>query len=158
MPAIEHSIALPVRFAETDAMGVVHHSVYLIWFEAARVAWMDAVGLPYTEVAAGGHHFAVTGAQCEYRRAARFGDTVRIAARLAFLHNRQVHFAYEVRSEAGGALLARGRTEHVCVDLGGRMTTIPPAIRQRLAQIQSSAREEEDAARDAPVGQDPTPA
>ena len=54
------ALDIPVRFAETDAMGVVHHSNYIVWFEAARVAWMDAAGMPYTEVAAGGNHFAVT--------------------------------------------------------------------------------------------------
>ena len=50
-----------VRYAETDAMGIVHHSNYVIWFELGRIAWMDAVGVPYAEVAAGGNHFAVTG-------------------------------------------------------------------------------------------------
>ncbi len=59
------SLDIPVRFAETDLMGVVHHSVYVVWFEAARVAWMDAVGMPYVEVAAVGRHFAVTGVQVE---------------------------------------------------------------------------------------------
>ena len=48
-------------------MGVVHHSNYIIWFEAARVAWMEVAGTPYTEFAAGGNHFAVTGVQVEYR-------------------------------------------------------------------------------------------
>ena len=49
LPAVPLDLA--VRFVETDAMGVVHHSNYLVWFEAARVAWMDAAGMPYAEVA-----------------------------------------------------------------------------------------------------------
>lgn len=128
----EHSITLPVRFAETDAMGVVHHSNYLIWFEAARVAWMDAAGVPYTEVAGGGHHFAVTGAQVEYRRSAYFGDTVRVSAKLALLRSRKVEFVYEVLNALDGVLLARGRTEHVCVDLNGCMATLPGDVMERL--------------------------
>lgn len=116
-------------------MGVVHHSNYLIWFEAARVAWMDAAGMPYAEVAAGGHHFAVTGAQVEYRRAARFGDTVRVTVAITLLKSRQIHFAYAVHNAASGALLARGRTEHVCVDLEGRMSTIPPEVLDRLRGV-----------------------
>ena len=74
------SLDVPVRFAETDAMGVVHHSVYISWLEAARVAGMDAVEMPYCEFAAGGHHFSVTGVRGEYRAPARFGDTVRVTA------------------------------------------------------------------------------
>ena len=96
--SLRTTIDLPVRFAETDLMGVVHHSNYLIWFEAARVAWMDAAGVPYTEVAAGGHHFAVTAVQVEYRASARFGDTVRITAFVETLRSRKVDFGYDVHA------------------------------------------------------------
>ena len=70
------ALDLPVRFAETDAMGVVHHSAYVIWMEAARVAWMEAAGVPYAEIAAGGYHFSVTGLHGEYRAPARFGEHI----------------------------------------------------------------------------------
>ena len=123
-------LAIPVRFAETDLMGVVHHGAYVIWFEAGRVAWMEAAGMPYAEVAAGGHHFAVTGIQVEYRTAARFGETVTVVSRLARLRSRQVAFSYEVRR--GDDLLATGMSEHICVDLDGRMAKIPPEVVARL--------------------------
>jgi len=123
-----------VRFAETDAMGVVHHGAYIVWFECGRVAWMVAAEMPYTEVAASGHHFAVTGVHAAYRASARFGDTVRIVTRLAKLRSRQVEFSYEIRNGADGVLLATGVSEHICVDLAGRMAKIPPAIFDRLQQ------------------------
>ena len=41
---------IQVRYAETDAMGVVHHATYPIWFEQARVDFFRAVGAPYDEV------------------------------------------------------------------------------------------------------------
>lgn len=125
-------IELPVRFAETDAMGVVHHSNYVIWFEAARVAWMDAARVPYTEFAASGHHFAVTAVQVEYRAPARFGDTVRITAAPGRLRSRHVSFHYTVHNARDGALLAAGHTEHVCVDLDGHMARIPQPLLARL--------------------------
>jgi acyl-CoA thioester hydrolase len=121
-----------VRFAETDSMGVVHHSAYIIWFEAGRVAWMAAAKMPYTEIAASGHHFAVTGIQVEYRAAARFGDTVRVTTRLHILRSRQVAFAYEARNAGNDALLATGISEHICVDLAGRMAKIPEFVIERL--------------------------
>jgi acyl-CoA thioester hydrolase len=126
------SLDLTVRFAETDLMGVVHHSAYVIWFEAGRVAWMAAAGMPYTEVAAMGHHFAVTGVQVEYRAAARFGDVVRVVTRLSKVRSRQVSFAYEVRHSIRDELLAVGSTEHICVDLDGRMAKIPQIVAVRL--------------------------
>jgi acyl-CoA thioester hydrolase len=121
-----------VRFAETDLMGVVHHGSYIVWFEVGRVAWMKAAGMPYTEIAASGHHFAVTGIHAQYRVAAHFGDTVRIVSRLAKLRSRQIEFVYELYRVPDNVLLATGVSEHICVDLGGRMAKIPQAILERL--------------------------
>ncbi|MFN8491712.1 MAG: thioesterase family protein [Caldilineaceae bacterium] len=123
---------LTVRFAETDAMGVVHHGAYVIWFECGRVAWMVAAEMPYTEVAASGHHFAVTGLHVAYRASARFGDTIRIVTRVTKLRSRQVEFSYEVRNASDDTLLVTGVSEHICVDLTGRMAKIPQAIFDRL--------------------------
>jgi acyl-CoA thioester hydrolase len=121
-----------VRFAETDGMGVVHHANYIIWFEVGRVAWMSAAGMPYTEIAESGHHFAVTGIQAAYRASVRFGDAVRIATRLVELRSRQVKFAYELHKRADDSVIATGVSEHICVDLSGRMAKIPTAIADRL--------------------------
>ena len=126
-------LELTVRFVETDGMGIVHHSNYLVWFEAARVHWMDVAGVPYAEVAAGGNHFAVTSACVEYRAPARFGDTVRITVSLTHLRSRQVRFDYSIENAAGGALLATGHTEHISVDLSGHMARIPQPIMDRFA-------------------------
>ncbi|MCS6828790.1 MAG: acyl-CoA thioesterase [Caldilinea sp.] len=129
---LSFSIEIPVRFAETDAMGVAHHSAYIIWFEAARVAWMEAIGLPYAEFAASGHHFSVTGLRGEYRAPARFGDIVRVTATLRQLRSRQVRFEYTVTHATTGQLLMIGATDHICVDLEGKMTRIPDAFVERI--------------------------
>ena len=123
---------LTVRFAETDLMGVVHHSSYVVWFEAGRVEWMAVAGMPYAEIAATGHHFAVTAIHAEYRAAARFGDVVRVETRLMRLRSRQVAFGYEIRHASRGELLATGSSEHICVDLNGRMAKIPGDVITRL--------------------------
>lgn len=132
------TLTIPVRFAETDLMGVVHHSAYVVWFEAGRVAWMEAAGMPYPEIAGLGRHFAVTGIQAEYRAAARFGEVIEVVTWLAELRSRQVAFEYEVRRLAAQAaasdLLATGRSDHICVDLDGRMAKIPPSVVERLHQ------------------------
>lgn len=125
---------LRVRFAETDAMGIVHHSAYVVWFEAGRIAWMDAVGVPYAEVAAAGFHFAVIGVEVDYRTPARFGDTVRIVSTVTELRSRKVEFAYEVRLAATDTLIASGRSRHICVDLEGRTAQIPAPLRIRLEE------------------------
>lgn len=121
-----------VRFAETDSMGVVHHSAYIVWFEMGRVAWMDAVGVPYTEIAQSGYHLAVTYVQAAYRASCRFGDAVVVAAFLEQLRSRQVSFRYEIRHATEGTLLVTGSSTHICVDLDGAMARLPRTLLDRL--------------------------
>ena len=126
------ALDLIVRYAETDAMGIVLHSAYVVWFEAARVAWLDAAGMPYAEITAGGHHLAVTKLQVEYRSATRFGDPIRVWLWVAKLRSRQVRFEYEVRNAADDNLLTTGATEHICIDDDGQVVKMPAAIYERL--------------------------
>ena len=126
------SLDITVRFAETDQMGVVHHSEYIVWFEAGRVAWMAAAGIPYTEIAGAGYNFAVTDLRCRYRSAIRFGDAVQVITRLGFLRSRQIEFVYQIRNRQTGILYADGHTRHICVNGDGRMTRVPTWIAERL--------------------------
>lgn len=128
------ALELAVRFAETDAMGIVHHATYVVWCEAGRVAWMDAVGMPYAEVAAGGNNLAVTGLHVEYRAPARFGERVRVVTWVTAVRSRQVSFGYEVRNAADDMLLATAVSEHICVDLEGRTAKLPAAVMERMRQ------------------------
>ena len=138
MDQVEHAavpLDITVRFAETDQMGVVHHSEYVVWFEAGRVAWMEAAGMPYTEIAGAGYNFAVIDLQCRYRNAIRFGDAVQVITRLGSLRSRQIEFVYETRNRQSGVLYADGHTRHICIDGDGRMTRVPEWIAGRLARF-----------------------
>lgn len=125
---------ITVRFAETDQMGVVHHSGYVVWFEAGRVAWMEAAGMPYTEIAGAGFNFAVTDLQCRYRNAIRFGDPVQVVTRLGIFRSRQIEFLYKIRNRETEVIYADGHTRHICVDRAGRMTRVPEWIAERLVR------------------------
>ena len=65
-----------VRFAETDAMGVVHHASYIPWLEETRVALLAHGGHDYATVHSGGLDLAVVDVVARYRRSVRFGDYV----------------------------------------------------------------------------------
>jgi acyl-CoA thioester hydrolase len=102
-----------VRYVETDAMGVVHHSNYLHWFEYARTKLCELAGLHYAEIERAGYGLMVTGAELQYRQGARYGDTVTVTVRLSRLGSRVAHFEYEVRRD--GVLLTTGTTHHVWI-------------------------------------------
>jgi acyl-CoA thioester hydrolase len=113
-----------VRFAETDAMGIAHHSSYLLYLEEARVAYMRAIGQSYDEVNKRDLvHFAVLEAAIEYRRALRFDDVVDVHTLVADVTRATLQVAYLLR--CGNDLVATAVTVHGCVDGEGRATRMP---------------------------------
>jgi len=114
-----------VRYAETDAMGVVHHASYIVWFEEGRSAYMRARGLPYSEVERRGYYFTVVEVSARFLSPARYDDRVVVRTRLAELHSRGLTFAYEIRRLADDVLLVRGETRHICIDRAGKVQRIP---------------------------------
>jgi len=131
-----------VRYAETDAMRIVHHSNYIIWFELGRVEYMKQIGSDYAAIEHSGHFFAVTEVGARYLSPARFGDTVKIRTWLDEVRSRTLVLRYEVRLEDSDQLLATGFTRHVCIDGAGQVTAIPEDVRDLLAGAMNPAQEE----------------
>ncbi|WP_456413083.1 acyl-CoA thioesterase [Oceanithermus profundus] len=129
MPALSR---FPVRYAETDQMGVVHHAAYVPWLEQGRVDWLAAQGVSYAELERSGVFFPVVGLELAYRRALRFGDTVRVETRLTGLASRRLVFAYRVFREGDAEPAATGRSVHVPQDAAGRIRRLPEGLFERL--------------------------
>ncbi len=133
-PAIE--IAIRARYAETDAMGVVHHASYIVWLEEGRTELLRALGSPYRELEATGYFVVLTDLQARYLAPARYDDRVIVRAELAGLRSRQSSFAYALRLADTGEPLLTARSEHVLVARStGRPARFPAAM---LAALQSN--------------------
>ena len=123
-----------VRYAETDQMGVVHHANYLVWFELARTRLCTLSGFHYQQIEELGYQLMVTSCRVDFRRGARYGETVEVDAWLAELSSRRLRFAYEVNR--AGDLLATGMTEHVWVDARtGRLCRTPEPLREPFRRL-----------------------
>ena len=120
-----------VRYAETDAMGVVHHANYFVWFELGRTEYTRAVGLPYREVEARGVRLVVIEASARFHAPARYDDVVVIRTAVSDVSKATLVFAYEARLPAG-TLLVDGQTVHAATDLAGRVRRIPEEVRTAL--------------------------
>jgi acyl-CoA thioester hydrolase len=123
---------LRVRYAETDAMGIAHHTSYIVWFEVGRGEYMRQQGGDYAHLEAQGYYLPVIEVQARYLAPARYGDLVTVRTRVEEARSRQVTFAYEVVMAETGQLLATGQTKHVCVDREGAIKTIPQEVRVML--------------------------
>lgn len=123
----------PVRYAESDQMGVVHHANYVIWMEEGRSQYMRAQGMGYEQVEREGLLFAVAELTVRYIAPARYGDDVTVRAWLEEARSRAITFGYEVVDAKTRALLVAGQTKLVATDRAGNVTRIPDALRARLA-------------------------
>ena len=83
MPSGEIATRLRVRYAETDAMGIVHHSQYAIWFEAGRSDFFRAAGLPYSACESQGAYFPVTEEFVRFSQSAVYDEEITICTRVA---------------------------------------------------------------------------
>lgn len=125
------TVDVEVRYVETDQMGVVHHANYVVWFELARTRLSVEAGLHYADVERRGYILLVTGIEVKYRQSARYGETVRVTARIDRLSSRGIRYRYEVRR--ADALLATGASEHVWIDRAtGRPTRLPASLQAEM--------------------------
>jgi acyl-CoA thioester hydrolase len=133
-------VRLRVRYAETDQMGVVHHAVYPVWFEAARSELARAVGLPYSDWERQGVWLMLSDLHCRYRRPARYDEDVTVWVHVAEVASRRVTFAYRVTGP-DGQVLAEGETRHLTVSSGtARPTVLPDELRESLLRDPNGAR------------------
>lgn len=135
-----HRTLIRVRYADTDAMGVVYYANYLAFFEIGRVEFLRAAGADYRTIEEGGAVAAVTRVDCRYLAPARFDDLLSIATRVAALGRATLRFEYQIRREPDGQLLVEGFTEHACLDRRTlRPIRLPDTVRWSIERFQSHA-------------------
>lgn len=128
--AFSHTVR--VRFAETDAMGVAHHSSYAAWLEEARVEFLRALGHPYASIRDGGHEFAVLELFVQYRRSARFEEQVVVHTRVGSVKGATFQMDYLL--QIGDEVCAVAATVHGVVDPSGRAVRAPAWLRELLSR------------------------
>jgi acyl-CoA thioester hydrolase len=132
------STELKVRFAETDAQGIAHHAVYLVWFEVARIEYLARFRGGYPQLQAEGVEALTLDASVTYRAPARFDDRLTIHARC--LPPRGARFRFEYLVEKDGATVAKGTTGHGCVNAQTlRPTRVPQWLLDEIATAEPAS-------------------
>jgi len=126
---IHHDVEFRVRYAETDQMGVVYHTNYLIWCEVGRTDFIRARGMSYADIERAGIGLAVSEVSARFHAAARYDEMVRVRTTLVELRSRGLTFDYEITAVDGGRRLVTARTALVSIDPSGRPVALPPTVR-----------------------------
>ncbi len=128
-----------VRYAETDAQGVVYYANYFVWFEVGRITYLRTAGFDYAQMERDGFGFVIVEAYCRYLAPAHFNEELLVRTWIAEIKHRSFAFVYEVVNQATGQLLATGRTVQVVIDRQGKPKEIPAALRQMLMSFSEGA-------------------
>lgn len=102
------------RYAETDQMGIVHHSVYPIWFEVGRTDFIKLMGMTYSELEESGIMLPLASLECRYILPIKYEDEVIIETTVISVKAAKIEFRYRVLRE--NQLCAEGGTVHAFVD------------------------------------------
>jgi acyl-CoA thioester hydrolase len=122
MGPYEHEIPIRVRYCETDAMGFLHHSNFLSYFEMGRTELFRAQGGDYRKMEEGGHFFVVVEMNVKYRAPARFDDLLSLRTRVVRVTPAKLEHAYKLSRD--GMVIADAHSILACVDREGRVRRI----------------------------------
>ena len=122
----EHQITIRVRYPETDAMGVLHHSRFFQYFEMGRVELLRASGYSYAELEMAGVLFVVVKVECKFKAPARYDEELTLTTRVVRQTHVRIDHEYELRR--GQTLLAQASSTIACVDRQGQLREIPGEV------------------------------
>ena len=125
MKAVTNVTRLRVRYAETDQMGVVYHSNFVIWFEVGRVELLRQLGFTYKEMEADGLRLPVVEMRCRYKAPAFYDDEILVRSHMKNLRGSLIHFEYELIRATDRTLLAEGETVHLVVGNNMERRSLP---------------------------------
>jgi acyl-CoA thioester hydrolase len=132
------STPVRVRFADTDAQGIAHNSAFVVWFEVARVEYLEQHAGGYQRLRDAGIEALVLESRVRYLQPARFDDRLVVHARCVDVKG--ARFRYEYAIERDGIVIADGSTAHATVDAASlRPTRVPTWLADAIASAERSA-------------------
>lgn len=121
-----HETQIRVRYAETDAMGYLHHSNYLTYFEIGRTELFRAGGGSYRAVEEGGLFLVVVKIDVRFKRPARYDDLLTLKTEITRITPVRIEHAYELYCD--GQLLTTATSTLACVNAEGKASALPDAL------------------------------
>jgi acyl-CoA thioester hydrolase len=113
------------RYSETDQGGVVHHSVYPVYFEMGRTELLRANGLAYKDLESAGVFFVIAELHIKYRKPAFYDEQLELLTTCTGVTASKVEHSYKLTRPETGEILAEATSILACVDAQGRVRRMP---------------------------------
>jgi acyl-CoA thioester hydrolase len=130
-----------VRYSEIDRQGIVYYSRYLEYVDVALSEYFRALGFPYQElVEQHGFDPSVVKATLEFKRTARFDESLQVWARVTAIGRTSFTVDFEITREAGGELVASAQIVYVNFDKAAQASRpIPENVRRRIEAFEGTS-------------------
>lgn len=122
-----------VRYAETDQMGIVHHSNYVVWMEEGRSEYMRRKQLDYVGLEQRGFALAVTEVNVRYLSPAHYNERVTVRTWIDALRSRALTFGYEIVNADTQQRLVTGSVKLMLIDRQGTVHALPAEFQRLIA-------------------------
>ena len=116
MCELKASKLLDIRFCEVDAMNVVWHGSYMLYFEDARELFGQQYDLSYMGFFERGYFAPLVELNFQYKKPIRYGMRPRIDIIYRPTEAAKIVFDYEIRDPADESLFATGHSVQVFMD------------------------------------------
>jgi len=120
-----HSIPIVPRYAETDRAGMIHHSVFPVWFEMGRTELLRANGIVYKDLEAEGIFFVVAELRLKYRKPVFYDEPLELETTCAKVTPAKVEHTYRLLRRENGLLLTEGSSILACVGADRKLRRVP---------------------------------
>ncbi len=128
MPPSDKTImetTLHVRYAETDAMGIVHHASYIVYFEEGRSNYARQRGSDYASFERSGYFLTVSEVNARYIKPAHYGQQITVRCWIEDMKSRGLTFGYELIDAETREILVEGYSKHICITHEGQVARLP---------------------------------
>ena len=121
------SCTIPIlpRYNETDQGGIIHHSIYPIWFELGRTELLRENGLAYSDLEANGTFFVMAELRIKYKRPARYDQKLNLETTCSLVTAGSVEHTYKLTDASNSQLIAEGLSVLVCIGEDGIIKRMP---------------------------------
>lgn len=120
-----HTINIRPRYSETDQGGVVHHSVYPVWFEMGRTELLRENGMAYKALEEAGIFFVIARLGVKYRQPAKYDEQLELTTTCTNVTTCKIEHSYQLKRACDGTLLAEGSSTLACLNKEGKVIRIP---------------------------------
>ena len=128
---------VPVRFADTDALGHVNNANYLSYIETARVDYLARV-LGMGDIKS--FDVILARAEVDYKSPAFVGETLLVGCRVETVRGSSIRMDYRVEDKKTGRLVAEAKSVLVAYDYAlGKVKRLDEMRRSKMEEFDGIA-------------------